>query len=186
MPIVKNNSEAFGYNYASLADIVNAGFELPQMRLKPTEYGEYVEYLDDKGEWQTGAKVVVPDLKNSNDAQKYGAAISYARRFTAQLALKIATSDDQAVETKDAKTKNYNEKHNQQRQKNQQKDDNRLDFDTIRKHLDTLETIAEVNAYAKEIAGKIQSPTDKQRYVIETLFSARREKIVVKQRGGAE
>lgn len=176
MPIVKNNSKAYGYNYASLADIVNAGFELPQMRLKPTEYGEYVEYLDDKGEWQTGAKVVVPDMKGSNDAQKYGAAISYARRFTAQLALKIATSDDQAVETQDAETKNYNEKHNA----------SRLDFDTIRKHLDTLETIAEVNAYAKEIAGKIQSPTDKQRYVIETLFSARREKIVVKQRGGTE
>ena len=176
MPIVKNNSKAYGYNYASLADIVNAGFELPQMRLKPTEYGEYVEYLDDKGEWQTGAKVVVPDMKGSNDAQKYGAAISYARRFTAQLALKIATSDDQAVETQDAETKSYNEKHNA----------NRLDFDTIRKHLDTLETIAEVNAYAKEIAGKIQSPTDKQRYVIETLFSARREKIVVKQRGGTE
>ena len=69
MPIVKNNSKAYGYNYASLADIVNAGFELPQMRLKPTEYGEYVEYLDDKGEWQTGAKVVVPDMKGSNDAQ---------------------------------------------------------------------------------------------------------------------
>lgn len=187
MPIVKNNSEAYGYNYASLADIVNAGFELPQMRLKPTEYGEYVEYLDDKGEWQTGAKVVVPDMKGSNDAQKYGAAISYARRFTAQLALKIATCDDQAVETQDAETKSDNEKRNSNRKSDDEKrNSNRLDFDTIRKHLDTLETIAEVNAYAKEIANKIQSPTDKQRYVIETLFSARREKIVVKQRGGAE
>ena len=167
MPIVKNNSKAYGYNYASLADIVNAGFELPQMRIKPTDNGEYVEYLDDKGEWQIGAKVVVPDMKGSNEAQRYGAAISYARRFTAQLALKIATSDDQKIETQDEETKSYNEKRNA----------NRMSFDEMRQKLDTLKTRAEVNAFAKEVASIYQNPTDKQRYAIQTMFSARREQI---------
>jgi len=171
MPIVKNNSKAYGYNYASLADIVNAGFELPQMRLKPTELGEYIEYLDEKGEWQIGAKVVVPDMKGTNDAQKYGAAISYARRFTAQLALKLATSDDQKVETQDAETKDYNEKHNA----------SRLSFDDIRKKLDELKTQSEVNAFAKEVSQAYPNPTDKQRAVIKTMFEAKREKITAER-----
>ena len=169
MPIVKNNSKAYGYNYASLADIVNAGFELPQMRIKPTENGEYVEYLDDKGEWQIGAKVVVPDMKGSNDAQKYGAAISYARRFTAQLALKIATSDDQKIETQDAETANYNEKRNA----------SRMSFDDIQKKLNELNTISEINAFAKEVSAAYPTPTDKMRYVIQNMFSKRREEITV-------
>ena len=167
MPIVKNSSKAYGYNYASLADIVNAGFELPQMRIKPTENGEYVEYLDDKGEWQIGAKVVVPDMKGSNDAQKYGAAISYARRFTAQLALKIATSDDQKIETQDEETKSYNEKRNA----------SRMSFDEINSKLDSMKTIAEINAFAKEVSAAYPNPTDKQRHAITTMFSIRREKL---------
>lgn len=171
MPIVKNNSKAYGYNYASLADIVNAGFDLPQMRLKPTETGEYIEYLDDKGEWQIGAKVVVPDMKGSNDAQKYGAAISYARRFTAQLALKLATSDDQKVETQDAETEEYNEKHNA----------SRLSSDDIRKKLDELKTQSEVNAFAKEVTQAYPNLTDKQRAVIRTMFESRREKITAER-----
>ena len=72
--IVNNSSKAYGYNYASLGDIARAGHKIPQMRIKPTDNGEYVEYLDSKGEWQIGAKVVVPDMKGSNDAQQYGAA----------------------------------------------------------------------------------------------------------------
>lgn len=171
MPVVKNNSKAYGYNYASLADIVNAGFELPQMRIKPTENGEYVEYLDDKGEWQIGAKVVVPDMKGTNDAQKYGAAISYARRFTAQLALKIATSDDQKVETQTAEQKADNERYNA----------SKPSFDDIRAKLDTLKTQTEINAYAKEIGRAYPNPTEKQRYHINTMFAAKREQLTAER-----
>ena len=91
--IINNSSKAYGYNYASLGDIARAGHTIPKMRIKPTDNGEFVEYLDDKGEWQIGAKVVVPDMKGSNDAQAYGAALTYARRYTALLALQLVCDD---------------------------------------------------------------------------------------------
>ncbi len=37
-------------------------------------------------------------MKNSNAAQIYGATLSYARRYTAFMALGLATEDDQVVE----------------------------------------------------------------------------------------
>lgn len=166
--IIGNSSKAYGYNYASLGDIARAGYTIPKMRVRPTDNGEYVEYLDDNGEWQIGAKVVVPDMKSSNDAQKYGAAITYARRYTALLALQLVCDDDKKVETADAETKQYNES----------KNSTRLSFDDIREHLQTLKTAVAVNAYAKEVAKSYPNPTEKQRYVINTMFESRREEIV--------
>lgn len=167
MPVIKNQSKAYNYNYTSLADIVNAGYDLPQMRIKPTENGDYIEYLDDKGEWQIGAKVVVPDMRGSNEAQKYGAAISYARRFTAQLYLKLATTDDQAVETQSKEQADDNEKKNA----------GRMSFDDIKTKLGTLKTVTEVNAFAKEINDVYPNPTDKQRWAIRSMFAIRRDEI---------
>ena len=166
--IIGNSSKAYGYNYASLGDIARAGYTIPKMRVKPTDSGEYVEYQDDNGEWQIGAKVVVPDMKGSNDAQRYGAAITYARRYTALLALQLVCDEDKKVETADAETKQYNET----------KNSTRLSFDDIREHLQTLKTSVAVNAYAKEVAKSYPNPTDKQRYVINTMFENRREEIV--------
>ena len=80
--VIKNASQAYGYKYSSLADIANQGVQIPKMRLKPTEFGEYIEYLDDNGEWQIGAKVVIPEMKGNNAAQVYGSALTYARRYT--------------------------------------------------------------------------------------------------------
>lgn len=98
---VNTASKAYGYNYASLADIANAGFTIPKMRVKPTEFGEFVEYYDtDSQDWQIGSKIVIPDMKGSNDAQKYGSALTYARRYTVMMALGIASEDDKEVETK--------------------------------------------------------------------------------------
>ena len=98
--LVKNNSSAFGYNYASLADIVKQGFEIPQMRIKPTEFGDYIEYKDpDTGEWYIGSKVVMPEMKGKNSAQMYGAGLTYARRYCTLNALKLICSDDVDVET---------------------------------------------------------------------------------------
>ena len=170
--IVNNSSKAYGYNYASLGDIARAGHKIPQMRIKPTDNGEYVEYLDSKGEWQIGAKVVVPDMKGSNDAQQYGAALTYARRYTALLALSLICDDDKKVETADADTAKYNDA----------KKAERPSFDDIRAHLKELKTTVEVNAYAREIGKAYPNPTEKMKYVIETMFSSRREEILTEGR----
>ena len=95
--IIKNASKAFGYNYASLSDIVAQGQELPKMRLSVKDGNDYVEYFDGS-EWQTGARIVVPSMKGSNEAQAYGAALTYARRYTALMALSLACDDDKTVE----------------------------------------------------------------------------------------
>ena len=121
--IIGNKSDGYKYKYTSLADIVIAGYELPPMRVAtltdangtpvivdgaPVEYVEaLVENLDQFGvksaEWVRGARVVLPkgsDNKMMNDAQLYGSAISYARRYTALMLLGIATEDDKKVEIK--------------------------------------------------------------------------------------
>lgn len=166
--IIKAASKGYNYNYASLADIAKAGKKIPKMRIKPSENGsDYIEYLDDSGEWQIGAKIVIPDMAKSNDAQKYGAAVTYARRVTAQLALGLVCSDDDKVETHSKEDAEANEKSNK----------GRLTFDDIKAKLDTMKTIAEVDAYAKEIAEVYQNPTDKQRWSIRTMFAIRREEI---------
>lgn len=95
---IKNLSSGYGYHYASLADFAKQGVKIPSMRVKPTEFGEYVEYLDDENKWQTGAKIVIPDMKGMNAAQVYGSALTYARRYTVALAQGIATDDDDALE----------------------------------------------------------------------------------------
>jgi hypothetical protein len=96
--LVKNSSKAYGYNYASLGDIVKQGFEIPKMRLATHEGIDYIEYFDGK-EWQLGARIVVPEMKGSNEAQRYGSALTYARRYTAQMALQLVCDDDVKIET---------------------------------------------------------------------------------------
>lgn len=95
--VVKNASQGYGYKYSSLADLAEAGVNIPKMRVKPTEFGDYVEYFDGE-EWQIGAKVELFEGKNMNKAQIYGAALTYARRYTVQLAESVACDDDRGVE----------------------------------------------------------------------------------------
>ena len=102
--LVKNNSKAYGYNYASLGEIVKQGFEIPKMRLAVHEGQDYIEYFDGK-EWQLGARVVVPEMKGTNEAQRYGSAVTYARRYTAQMALQLVCDDDTKIETQAPKPK---------------------------------------------------------------------------------
>ena len=68
------------------------------MRVKPTEFGEFIEYLDGNGEWQVGARIVMFEAKGMNSAQAYGSALTYARRYTVQMAQAVACDDDDAVE----------------------------------------------------------------------------------------
>ena len=103
--IIKASSKAgktggYGFSYASLSDIVKAGMELPKMRLTVMADGrQFIEY-ESNGEWLLGAEVIT-DFKSPgmNACQAYGSALTYARRYTAQLALGLAVDDDKNVET---------------------------------------------------------------------------------------
>lgn len=105
--VVLNASKAYGYNYASLSDIINQGFAIPKMKTGTENGKEYVYYFDtDLCEWIRGAEIVVPenivnrDGKNKmNSAQLYGSGLTFARRYTCHLALQLACADDQKLET---------------------------------------------------------------------------------------
>lgn len=111
--IIGNKSEGHNYHYASLADIARQGITIPPMRIAP-EFdkeghlvAEYVEALmpdiNSKGEkvgefWVRGARIVVPSSTRMNEAQAYGSALTYARRYTVLTLLGIACDDDDKVE----------------------------------------------------------------------------------------
>lgn len=120
--VLGNKSDGYKYHYTSLSDIVIAGYELPPMRIatltnnngdpvivdgRPVEYIEVQRTVGNAFEWIRGARVVIPkqaegakDNKTMNDAQLYGSAITYARRYTAMLFFGIACDDDDKLETK--------------------------------------------------------------------------------------
>lgn len=106
--IVKNQSTGHGYHYASLADFARQKVDIPKMRVLADEFGEFIEYFDGDN-WQRGARIVTPTPAVSgktgapvmNEAQAYGAGLTYARRYTVAMAQGIATDDDDAVETGD-------------------------------------------------------------------------------------
>lgn len=103
--IIKASSKAgksggYGFSYASLSDIVKEGHALPKMRLTVMADGrQFIEY-ESNSEWLLGAEVIT-DFKSPgmNACQAYGSALTYARRYTAQLALALAVDDDKNVET---------------------------------------------------------------------------------------
>lgn len=102
--IIKASSKAgktggYGFSYASLSDIVKEGHDLPKMRLTVIDGRQFIEY-ENNGEWLLGAEVIT-DFKSPgmNACQAYGSALTYARRYTAQLALGLAVDDDKNVET---------------------------------------------------------------------------------------
>ena len=99
--IVTNASDGFGYKYAALSDIAKQGYVIPKMKTEtdPISGKEYVYYFDkDLKEWIRGAQVVVPHSKGMNEAQVYGSALTYARRYTTLLALSLACEDDKDIE----------------------------------------------------------------------------------------
>jgi hypothetical protein len=120
--ILGNKSDGYKYKYTSLADIVLAGYELPPMRIAvltndvgepviidgaPVEYIEVMKVIANSPEWVRGARVVLPKLpegakdnKTMNDAQLYGSAVTYARRYTALMIFGLACEDDNKVENK--------------------------------------------------------------------------------------
>jgi len=105
--IVANKSKAYGYNYASLGDIAQQGFQIPKMKTGSEDGREYVFYYDaELKEWIRGALVVVPEMKGMNTAQQYGSALTYARRYTTLMALSLACDDDKKLEATAPKGQN--------------------------------------------------------------------------------
>ena len=103
--IVKNASRAGGgkysYSYSSLADIVKQGFKVPAMRIAVVDGMQFVEFKDDDGNWQQGAQVVPLDSGSMNSVQKYGASLTYARRYTTLMALGLVCDDDDKIEAEE-------------------------------------------------------------------------------------
>ena len=105
----------YGFSYASLSDTAKEGHALPKMRLKVIDGRQFIEY-ESAGDWLLGAEVIT-DFKSPgmNACQAYGSALTYARRYTAQLALGLAVDDDKNVETagvmgRDKAPKSYTER----------------------------------------------------------------------------
>ena len=163
--IVKSNSKAYGYNYASLADIVNQGFDLPTMETRNIDGQTFMGWLDDKNEWHQGAPLIVPEMKGMNAAQAMGSALTYARRYTAQMALRLACDDDAKLE-KSSPTPTKATK---------------MDFNAVRAKVAVIETISELETYWKEL-----HLTPKQQEVLKPIFSQRRIVLMGKENHGME
>lgn len=105
---VKATSQGGGgrFKYVSMADIVAAGYKIPATRIKPVFdnngalVAEYMEWYDATAkEWLTGSRIVAPEQANlGSKTQQYGAALSYARRYTIYMALGLVTDDDAKME----------------------------------------------------------------------------------------
>lgn len=107
--LIGNKSDGYNYKYTSLGDLVIAGIELPPMRVAVLVDGEMtpifangqpVEYIEAyvNGKWERGSRIVVPSGNKMNEAQAYGSALTYARRYTALTILGIACDDDNKIE----------------------------------------------------------------------------------------
>lgn len=170
--LVAKSSKAFNYNYTSLADIYKAGHKIPKMRVARIEGNDYVEYLDENGEWQLGARVVIPVMRGANEAQAYGSALTYARRYTVQLALALVSDDDQKIETQ-APGNSKSQKSNQQAKPT---NNYRLDFDEVREKLKTLSTLVELSKCYTELTTE-NKMSDKQKTAVKNMFTARKKEL---------
>ena len=109
--LVAAASKGYNYNYTSLADLVRQDIKLPPMRVATLVDGsgspvivdgQPIEYIEAKvgEEWIRGARIIVPKGKQTNATQDYGAALTYARRYTALTVLGIACDSDDKIEKK--------------------------------------------------------------------------------------
>lgn len=167
--IVKNASKGYGYTYSNLADLAKAGIEIPPMKTQKVGEDEYVFALID-GEWLQGAKVVEMEMKGMNQAQAYGSALTYARRYTVQLVKAIACDDDNAIEQDGANRKQA------QAKPQQTNSANRLDFNSIRDTIAMIDDLESLTAhYNKTI--KQHKLSDKQLEAVKRIYADRREDI---------
>lgn len=166
--IVKNTTKAFNYNYASLADISEQGYDIPETRIVPkftpdgsTFIGNYMEYKDDDGEWITAIPVPSPDKLEmggkANICQKLGSISTYCRRYCTLQKHGLACLDDQELESKPP----------------QRSELKRLDFDEVRVRLAMINTIQELKSYWTTL----KPSTPKQTEALKNMFAKRKEEL---------
>lgn len=163
--VVKNTSDGYGYKYSSLADLHENGIEVPVMKTQYIEGHEYVMWLDKNGNWQQGARVVPFAAKGMNEPQAYGASLTYARRYTVQLAMQVVCDDDKEIESKPAAKpaqRNYS---------------GGINFEELKENCGVIDDRESLTEYYKETLSKIKKPTEKQRYAIDTIFQSRMKEI---------
>ena len=157
--IVKNASKGYNYKYSNLADLARAGVEIPPMRTERVDGYEYV-FAKVGNEWIQGARVVELTTNGMNPAQAYGAALTYARRYTVQLVQAIACDDDDALEAHTAEDrKNFSKA----------KTNYGIDFDEVKEALEAIDDAESLKAYYEEI--KAKNLSDKQMAAINRMFN---------------
>ena len=157
--IVKNASKGYNYKYSNLADLARAGVEIPPMRTERVDGYEYV-FAKVGNEWIQGARVVELTTNGMNPAQAYGAALTYARRYTVQLVQAIACDDDDALEAHTAEDrKNFSKA----------KTNYGIDSDEVKEALEVIDDAESLKAYYEEI--KAKNLSDKQMAAINRMFN---------------
>ena len=161
--IVKSESAAYGYNYASLADIVNQGFKLPVMETHCVGGQIFMGWLDNDGVWHQGAPLIVPEMRGMNAAQAMGSALTYARRYTAQMALGLACDDDAKLE----KTKGA-----PQATGRVYSSGSKVNFVEVREKLTEIDTVDGLNKYWADL-----HLSEKQANILKVDFAKRKAEL---------
>jgi hypothetical protein len=169
--IVKNTSKAgdgrFGFNYASLADIQEQGFEVPKMRIRPiftpdgtTYVGDYMEYYDEATkEWNLGSRIISEKMGSMNAQQSRGSSESYARRYTTLMALGLAGQDDKNVEADGIEVRKKNH----------------IDFDQVREACQAIDDIESLEEYYKSL--NVTKMTAAQQNYINGIINKRKKEL---------
>lgn len=163
--VVKNATSGYGYNYASLADIAKAGVKIPKMRIC-RENPDFLEYWDG-ADWQLGSRIIVPKMSGVNAAQAYGSALTYARRYTTQMAMSVACDDDKAVENTKSNGLPKGEGDEPKTKKG-----HGVDFDKIRAEIKDCDDLETLRLYWGTL-----SLTKKQEEAILPAFIARKKEL---------
>lgn len=169
--IVKNTSKAgdgrFGFNYASLADIQEQGFEVPKMRIRPiftpdgtTYVGDYMEYYDEATkEWNLGSRIISEKMGSMNAQQSRGSSESYARRYTTMMALGLAGQDDKNVEADGIEVRKKNH----------------IDFGQVREACQAIDDIESLEEYYKSL--NVTKMTAAQQNYINGIINKRKKEL---------
>lgn len=173
----------FSYKYTDLATIHE---ELDNQNITYYQYTDFDEkaqadYIYTVLKYNDGVErkplrgVKIVDgktLSGGNNAQEYGSALTYARRYSLLMALGWATEDDDA-----AGVGSDQQQPAQQAQSQAEGRLDRLDFDTVKAELLKLNTEEEVNAAKENLLAKYPNMTEKQRGAINRIFADRIDHI---------
>lgn len=119
MPTLPKNASGYGYKYTPLDVVVDAmrdhmaecGLSYVQMpSTPPVEYGPAValttRLMHTSGQWVEDSLVIpIPKVGKANEAQAYGAALTYARRYALTAMLGIVADEDVDAATMPQKPK---------------------------------------------------------------------------------